>query len=145
TIMPGSWAVGLFVFLTRVPSHGGAFILFPGSYRNYRRLFSVSPEVIKSQVSPIENSGPYMEFLAEPGDAVIFHHAMGHTGSTNITNPQTRLALLTRYYPRPRICPGNKPLEAMSTIEKANSLRYFRERYGTEFSFPTCDPDTRLT
>jgi hypothetical protein len=145
TIMPGSWAVGLFVFLTRVPSQGGAFILFPGSYRNYRRLYSLSLDTIAPSISEIEHSGPYREFLAEPGDAVLFHHAMGHTGSTNITNPQTRLALLTRYYPSPRVCPGNKPLEAMSTLEKANSVRYFRERFRMEFSFPICEPDARLT
>ena len=31
TLMPNGWAIGTFIFLTKVRSHGGAFIYFSGS------------------------------------------------------------------------------------------------------------------
>lgn len=124
TIMPGGWAVGSFTFLTRVQAHGGAFVCFPGSYRRYRALMARSCECIKGAAQVPENSGPHMEFLAEPGDVVLFHHLCGHTGSDNIVDPVTRHALLNRWHPEQRIVPGDKPFATMTTIEKVNSARY---------------------
>ena len=38
TTMPTGWAVGSFVFLTRVRPRGGDLVVSPGSYRRYRGL-----------------------------------------------------------------------------------------------------------
>lgn len=61
---------------------------------------------------------------------------MGHAGSENVADPRTRHALLSRWHPRARIVPGDKPLSVMTTIEKANSLRHQRERFGATFQTP---------
>lgn len=124
TIMPGGWAVGSFTFLTPVQSHGGAFICFPGSYRRYRQLMAHSCECIKGAAQLPENSGSPMEFLAEAGDVLLFHHLCGHTGSDNLVDPVTRHALLNRWHPEERIVPDDKPFDAMTTIEKVNSAHY---------------------
>ncbi len=124
TIMPGGWAVGSFTFLTALQSHGGAFIYFPGAYRRYRELMARSCECIKGAAQLPCNSGPYQEFLAAPGDVLLFHHLAGHTGSDNVVDPVTRHALLNRWHPEERIVPGNKSFAVMTTIEKVNSARY---------------------
>jgi hypothetical protein len=130
TLAPNGWALGLFIFLTPVRSRGGAFIVFDGSPYRYRTRMLNSPDQIKLFVSQTEYSGPGRELLAEPGDVVLFHHLMGHVGSSNVSDPVTRHALLTRFHPRQRIVPGRKPLDKMSTIEKANSTRYLQRRIG---------------
>jgi len=128
TIMPGGWAVGSFTFLTQVQTHGGAFICFPGSYRRFRQLMARSCECIKGAAQVPENSGPYLEFLAELGDVLLFHHLAGHTGSDNIVDPVTRHALLNRWHPEERIVPGDRAFDEMTTIEKVNSARYQAHR-----------------
>ncbi|HJN27719.1 MAG TPA: hypothetical protein QF604_07365 [Candidatus Latescibacteria bacterium] len=37
TTMPNGWAVGSFIFLTKVRPRGGAFVVFPGSNLRYRQ------------------------------------------------------------------------------------------------------------
>ena len=56
---------------------------------------------------------------------------MGHSGSVNVGSEQTRHALLNRYHPTARLAPAPdlEPQE-MSTLERANSARYLRERFG---------------
>ncbi|MBV9850432.1 MAG: phytanoyl-CoA dioxygenase family protein [Armatimonadetes bacterium] len=136
TLMPNGWALGLFIFLTPVRPHGGAFVLFPGSYRRYQEALAASPDGILGVVAAPELAGEHQEFLAEPGDILLFHHLMGHAGSENVADPQTRHALLSRWHPHARIVPGDKSLTAMTTIEKANSLRHQHERFGTTFQTP---------
>ncbi|MBT4979566.1 MAG: hypothetical protein HOM86_19740 [Gemmatimonadetes bacterium] len=132
TLMPNDWAVGTFIFLTPVQSRGGAFIYFSGSPLRYRQGMAQSFHSIKELAPAVEYSGPSAEFLAEPGDVLFFHHLMGHTGSDNLVDPLTRHALLTRWVPRKRIVPGNKPFAQMSTIEKANSARYLEQRFAVD-------------
>lgn len=132
TMMPGGWAVGSFIFLTPVRTQGGAFIYFPGSYLRYRRIMADACHCIKGAAAEIEYSGPYREFLAEPGDVMLFHHIGGHCGSTNIADPNTRHALLNRWHPERRIVPGEKPFNKMSTIEKVNSVRYLANRFSLD-------------
>lgn len=132
TIMPNGWAVGSFIFLTRVQSHGGAFVYFPGSYRRYRTVMAQACHCVKGAAPLPDYSGPFREFLAEPGDVLLFHHLMGHTGSTNLVDPATRHALLSRWHPERRIVPGEKSFEEMTTIEKVNSARYLGRRFGQE-------------
>ena len=139
TLMPNGWAVGLFVFLTPVQSHGGAFVLFSGSYRRYQELISADPDAIVQLVSAPENAGEPQEFLADPGDILLFHHLMGHAGSNNVSDPSTRHALLSRWHPTKRIVPGDTPTAALSTIEKVNSLRARQELWGTRFQAPVCE------
>ena len=136
TMMPGGWAVGSFIFLTPVRTQGGAFIYFPGSYLRYRQIMAAACHCVKGAAAETEYSGPYQEFLAEPGDVMLFHHIGGHCGSTNITDMQTRHALLNRWHPIKRIVPGDKPFDEMSTIEKVNSARYLSDRLGLNLHGP---------
>ncbi len=142
TLMPNNWAVGTFIFLTRVHSRGGAFIYFSGSPLRYRQGMARSYHSIKEVAAAVHFSGPAEEFLAEPGDVLFFHHLMGHTGSDNVADPQTRHALLARWVPLDkRIVPGDKPFEQMSTIEKANSARYLEHRFEVDLGVVTTPVD----
>jgi hypothetical protein len=136
TIMPNGWAVGSFTFLTPVRSLGGAFVYFAGSYRRYRELLAQACHCIKGAAQDAQHSGPPAEFLARPGDVLLFHHLMGHTGSTNVADPVTRHALLNRWHPEERIVPGRRCFDDMSTIEKANSARYLSERRRAQVPVP---------
>ena len=144
TLMPNGWAIGCFLFLTRVRSGGGAFIFFPGSPWRNRELMEENWQAAKDAVALPENSGEPREFLARPGDALLFHHLMGHCGSPNVSDPEvTRHAILTRWRPRRRIVPGLKPFPRMTTIEKANSPRYGARRRQRPQPSPTAaDPGT---
>ncbi|MDA0837305.1 MAG: hypothetical protein O3B01_17600 [Planctomycetota bacterium] len=135
-IMPNGWAVGSFTFLTRVRSNGGGFVYFKGSPLRYREALARHCQCAKGNASRLEFSGPGKEFLAEPGDVLLFQQLMGHSGSTNIADPTTRQALLARYHPNRRIVPGLKPFEEMSTIEKAYSARYLADRFGVDIKIP---------
>jgi len=132
TMMPNGWAIGSFIFLTPVLSHGGAFIYFPGSYLRYREVMGHCCHCIKGAAQQPVYSGPYREYLAAAGDVLLFHHLMGHTGSTNVRNPATRHAILCRWHPVERIIPGDKPTDQMTTIEKTNSARYMADRFNLE-------------
>jgi hypothetical protein len=145
TIMPGGWAVGSFTFLTQVQSHGGAFVYFAGAYRRYRALMARSCECIKGAAQLPQNSGPHQEFLAAPGDVLLFHHLAGHTGSDNIVDPVTRHALLNRWHPEERIVPGDKPFDEMTTIEKVNSARYQAYRSQAAATTPISADDGATT
>ena len=143
TLMPNGWAIGCFLFLTRVRSGGGAFIFFPGSPWRNRGLMEENWQAAKDAVALPENSGEPREFLARPGDALLFHHLMGHCGSPNVSDPEvTRHAILTRWRPRRRIVPGMKPFARMTTIEKANSARCSARRRQRPEPAPT-PADTR--
>lgn len=122
TLMPQGWALGSFIFLTPVESRGGCFIIYPGSHLRYRHAMgTVGPGGYKG-IAP-EYSGELHEVVAQPGDAVIFHHLMGHSGSVNVASEHTRHALLNRYHPSVRIAPApDLSLEDMSTLERANSV-----------------------
>jgi hypothetical protein len=127
--MPQGWVVGSFVFLTPVRHRGGAFVVYPGSPARIRTAAARhGPGCLKDL--PGAAPGPPFEVLAEPGDAVLFHHLMAHSGSTNVADPRTRHALLNRYHPTTRLCPGERPLADMSTLEKANSARYLLRARG---------------
>lgn len=136
TPAPAAWAIGSFLFLTPVKPRGGAFIYFANSYRRYRARMTRTPWALKVEASDPAYSGPPAEFLAEPGDLLLFHHLCGHTGSVNVSDPTTRHALLSRHHPAQRVVPGHKSFEQMSTIEKANSVRYLRHRFGDDFVTP---------
>ena len=132
TMMPNGWAIGSFIFLTPVRSHGGAFIYFPGSYLRYREAMAHSCHCIKGAAQQPVYSGPYQEYLAEAGDVLLFHHLMGHTGSTNVEDPTTRHAILCRWHPGELIIPGDKPYDHMTTIEKVNSASYLADRFNLD-------------
>lgn len=132
TLMPGGWALGMFIFLTPVRPHGGAFLYAPGSPYRYRPLLADNPEWLAFYTARPEPAGPAQEYLAQPGDVLLFHHLMAHAGSTNVADPQTRHALLSRWHPQRRIVPGNRPFDRMSTIEKANSSLYLRHQSGDQ-------------
>lgn len=136
SLMPGTWAVSTFIFLTPLTSHGGAFLYAPDSPRRFRALLSDNPEWLLFYEARPEAAGEAVEYLAEPGDVLFFHHLMAHAGSRNVSDPRTRHALLARWHPRQRIVPGFKPFEEMATIEKANSARYLHALSGASGALP---------
>jgi len=59
TLMPNGWAIGTFIFLTKVHSHGGAFIYFSGSPLRYRQGMAQSYHSIKEVAAASQYSGPF--------------------------------------------------------------------------------------
>lgn len=130
TALPNHWAIGSFLFLTPVRAGGGAFVCWPGSPRALRVAAAKRLSGFFLLACDAGMLGEPLEFLAEPGDLLLFHHLMAHCGTHNSTDPRTRHALLSRHHPSRPVVPGDKPFERMSTLEKANSARYLRERLG---------------
>jgi len=100
---------------------------------------------IKEVAAALQYSGPFKEFLAEPGDVLFFQHLMGHTGSENIADSITRHALLARWRPLKRIVPSTKAFEQMSTVEKANSARYIEHCFDLDLHVRYTPADEKNT
>jgi hypothetical protein len=66
---------------------------------------------------------------------------MGHAASVNTSNPQTRHVLDLRFGADLPVDPGEKEFEEMSTLERANSLRYLASRFGDGFVLPQVSDD----
>ncbi len=145
SLMPEQWAVTLFIFLTRVRSQEGAFVYFAGSANRNRLVAAATPGLMKELEGGSEQSGPYAELLAEPGDALLYHHLLGHCGSENVAGAVTRHALKRGFHPLRRVVPGKKPFSRMSTIEKANSPRYLETLLGTKFPSPRLEARARVS
>lgn len=138
TLMPDAWALGTLIFLTPIQPHGGAFVVFDGSHRRYQELISATPGAITKSAGDARYSHAGRELLAEPGDVLLFHPLLGLADSPNVSDPRTRHVLWSRWHPLERIVPGGKPLDALTTIEKANSVRFLSTRPGARFAFPRC-------
>ncbi len=136
SLMPAGWALGLFIFLTPVRSHGGAFLYADGSPQQLRLILEDNPEWLHFYRSRLDIVAAAQEFLAQPGDALLFHHLLAHAGSNNVADPTTRHALLSRWHPQRRIVPGGASFERMSTIERANSARYQAQLTGDDSHLP---------
>jgi hypothetical protein len=91
--------------------------------------------------------GELHEVLAEPGDCVLFHSLMGHSGSVNVAAPHTRHALLNRYHPTRRLEPlaSDEDMMSMSTLERANSARFLSEAFGVGRCLRPSAPPAPLT
>lgn len=134
TFMPDGWAVGAFIFLTPVRHRGGAFMYGPQSPWKLRAQMSRdSGESAWGSTKSESVAGIVRECLAEPGDVILFQHTMLHSFSPNTDDPTTRHALRVSF-PTPRIHPGDKSFDQMSTVEKANSPGYMRLKYGDHFT-----------
>lgn len=138
TLMPDAWALGTLIFLTPLQPHGGAFVVFDGSHRRYQELISATPGTITKSAADARYAHEGQEFLAEPGDVLLFHPLLGLADSPNVSDPRTRHVLWSRWRPLERIVPGGKPLDALSTIEKVNSVRFLSACLGAQFAFPRC-------
>lgn len=142
TLMPNFLALGALLFLTRVESRGGALLYYPGSQRKYRAVMARSFAAPKNGLPDLpdlpgaETLGRPLEFLAEPGDTLIFHHLFAHAASRNCQDPGARHAILSWWRPERRVVPGARPASRMSTLEKANSARYLSKRFGVEPPLP---------
>ncbi len=127
-LTPDAWAINTFVFLTRVKVGGGAFHFDKGSPRRVRA------ELLRNGMSTVRGDGKLrigpgepVEFLAEPGDILLYSYLMGHTASINTSDPQTRHAFAAGIFQlTDRLVTKDRPVEAMSTAEKASSTRYHR-------------------
>jgi hypothetical protein len=130
-LTPDAWAINTFVFLTRVRTGGGAFKFSPGAPRRVRAEmlrnsvgFTFRPDGTERD----QDSVPKVEFLAEPGDVLLYSYLLSHTASSNHADPQTRHAFGGGIWvPLPRLELGDKPVEQMSTLEKASSTAYARQ------------------
>jgi len=132
-VMPDGFSVGAFIFLTRGTPGSGCFVVFPGSHKEYRRRLALDADSLRLLDNVTHENGKSEEVLVEPGDLLLFHHLLGHSGSTNRLSPVTRHALLGWLHADGRVAPGAKPLEEMSTLEKANSARWFESRGAPAF------------
>jgi len=141
SLMPAGWALGLFIFLTPVRPHGGAFLYADGSPQQLRLILEDNPEWLHFYRSRPDIAASAQEFLAQPGDALLFHHLLAHAGSNNVADPTTRHALLSRWHPQRRIVPGGALFERMSTIERANSARYQAQLTGDDSHLPALRVD----
>lgn len=140
-VHPDLFALGVFLALTKMPPHGGAFMVAPSSPRSFRKLGSRRGYESIWTAALDQLSGRMVEFLAEPGDAIIWQHLMGHAASVNTSNPQTRHVLDLRFGAELPADQGEKPFEEMSTLERANSLRYLASRFGNGFVLPDVSDD----
>jgi hypothetical protein len=142
-------AIRVFIFLTKVKQRGGAFLYAPGSHLVYREIMQRGPTThpwragawVRTRAGdPGYSPIPLEELLAEPGDVLLYHIHLGHSGSDNVSDRQTRHALTTSYAPERRIDPGDKPLDQMSTMEKACSIRWLHATHGDRFpTYPVSD------
>src|SRR5262249_48640392 len=103
-----------------------------GSRRGYEAIWTAALDQL---------GGRMVEFLAEPGDAIIWQHLMGHAASVNTSNPQTRHVLDLRFGAELPVDPGEKEFEQMSTLERASSLRFLASRFGNGFMLPQVSED----
>ncbi len=137
TPMPNDWALASFVFLTDVKPGGGALIYCGRSHITNRQLMSHTLDALNGNIDLTDRSGVETEYLAEAGDAMLFHHLLGHCGTNNLTDPDSsREGLISRWYTDRRIVPGLKDFAEMPPIEKVNSARYLSHRYDSRFQFP---------
>jgi len=132
-IMPDGFAIGAFIFLTKGTPGSGCFVVFPGSHKNYRRRLAFDADSLRLLDNVTHEDGTSEEVLVEPGDLLLFHHLLGHSGSVNRTSPRTRHAILGWLHPEARVAPGDTPFAEMSTLEKANSTRWFESRGGAAY------------
>lgn len=128
-LLAQSWALGVFVFLSEIRPHGGAFMLCPGSPRRLRAAMSRTSSESAWTAAQDAERFEISELLARPGEAVIFDHLLVHCGSLNTADPQTRRAINIRYLPKDPVRPAGKSFSAMSTVERAGSLRYLADRF----------------
>ncbi len=145
TAMPNGWVLGMSIFLTRVRERGGAFIACPGSHLRYRALMGHTPGSLKGCTANPEHAGAWRELVTGPGDVLLYHHLLGHSGSLNVSDPRTRHTLQGWWNSERRIRPGAKPFREMSTVEQSNSARYLRRRYRVEPPLPRCALNARTT
>jgi hypothetical protein len=130
-LTPDVWAVNTFVFLTPVRSGGGAFRFLAGSPRRIRAdMLRNSPDSIAHIPDGAGRDAEVIgevEFLAEPGDVLLYSYLLSHAASPNRTDPQTRHAFGGgTWRPVSRLEPNRTGLAEMSTLEKASATRYQR-------------------
>ena len=145
TAMPNGWVLGMSIFLTRVRPRGGAFVACPGSHLRYRALMGRTPGSLKGCTAMPEHAGAWRELVAGPGDVLLYHHLLGHSGSPNVSDPHTRHTLQGWWNSDRRIAPGAKPFREMSTVEQSNSARYLRRRFRIEPPLPRCALNARTS
>ena len=136
-ILPDTFAISIFIFLTPATPGSGCLHVVDGSPRRLRiSACENSSEWANTAARIPALTGPLTECLAQPGDAVFFSHLMVHSASTNRTFQGTRHALDVRFRLARPLAPGGKPFEEMSTLEKANSARYLAECLGDHLTMP---------
>jgi hypothetical protein len=138
TIVPDGWVIGAFVFLTKIHPRGGAFMYGPGSTARIRaRMAATSGEAGWGSTKSEVFAGTVVECIADPGDVILFQHTMLHSFSPNISDPTTRQALRVSFHVPKRVDPGDKPLDAYSTIEQANFMSWLHRHEPAAFPLIT--------
>ena len=135
-VMPDGFACGTIIFLTPAVPRSGCFVVFPGSHRRYRSRLARDPGSLRVLDGVVEEKGDWIEILAEPGDALLFHHLLGHSSSINVSSPVTRHALLSWVHPGRRIDPAGNPPTDLAAIEKANSAGFLAKTFGDRLDGP---------
>ena len=105
----GNWSpfmIGATTYLYDVQPKGGAFIFWPDSHYVAHRYFKKNPTKVDGSFMKEEGfswdifcHNPKLggqEFIASPGDVVLWHSYLTHNGSTNV-NSSPRIALFARW------------------------------------------------
>ena len=91
--------LAVMVYLSDVPTWGGATTLHPGSHRQVFEHWLAHPD-IAGQGVPNLDYAPAIPVAAQAGDAVFMHYLTVHSGSANFA-PHIRLGLNTGVMPHP--------------------------------------------
>jgi len=82
------------VSLVKTEPFSGNITIYPGTHKLIQKALVENPDLqYPEDLSKFLKVEPY-EFVAEPGDAIVFHHLVGHAGNNNhAANRSPRLAL----------------------------------------------------
>ncbi|HEX9889393.1 MAG TPA: phytanoyl-CoA dioxygenase family protein [Nitriliruptorales bacterium] len=136
TVTPDRIGVACFGFLTDVRPGGGCFMYVPRSPLSARHVgVERGGDSYWGYAISQDHDDELVELVADAGDVFLYTHHIVHSGSKNLAGPHARHAFVTQFMPQRRIVPGERPLEELSTVEKAFSLRYL-STLGYSFRVP---------
>lgn len=82
------------VSLVESEPFSGNLTIYPGTHKLVQGALAENPDLkYPSDLRPLMTAEPY-EFVAQPGDVLLFHHLVGHNGNhSHATNRRPRLTL----------------------------------------------------
>ncbi|MCX5658371.1 MAG: phytanoyl-CoA dioxygenase family protein [Planctomycetota bacterium] len=82
------------VALSKSEPFSGNITIYPGTHKAIQRALVENPDLqYPKDLQPLLECEPY-EFVAEPGDVLVFHHLVGHAGNySHAANRRPRVVL----------------------------------------------------
>jgi ectoine hydroxylase-related dioxygenase (phytanoyl-CoA dioxygenase family) len=71
--------------LVKSEPFSGNLTVYPGTHKLLQKMLRENPELQWPDHKPMAEAlrCPPLEFVAEPGDVILFHHLVGHAGNSN--------------------------------------------------------------